>query len=149
VLGWTEPTIEDHIKRILQRIVLGLERLRSLAHERPQTVAVPGIAPDMFFADARPPAEGDRFFLATDVRNASDVALLRERGAVLMDDLLAPDDLRVVGWPMLFGDLRAQVEQEVATHAAFFYGHSMSSVAGGVANLRAARGQDPRTCYVD
>ena len=68
---------------------------------------------------------------------------------MLIDDLLSPEDRRVIGWPMIFGDVRAQVEQEVAARAIFFYGHTMSSVAGGIANLRGARGKDPKTCYVD
>ncbi|KAI0036562.1 hypothetical protein K488DRAFT_82003 [Vararia minispora EC-137] len=149
VFGWTEPTVEDHINRILNRLSVGMDRLTEYADQPPRIVDVPGITQDRFFVNHPRPRAMDRFFLATDVRNASEVAMLREKGAVMLDELLHPEDLRIAGWAMMFGDLRAQVEQEVATHAAFFYGHSMSSVAGGVANLRAARGQDPRTCYVD
>lgn len=46
-------------------------------------------------------------------------------------------------------DIRALVEQVVLSRASFFYGHAMSSVPGGVMNLRAARGADPRTSFID
>ena len=36
----------------------------------------------------------------------------------------------------MFTDVLALVEQATLAHAAFFYAHAMSSVAGGVVNLR-------------
>lgn len=87
--------------------------------------------------------------MATDERNATALAYLRGNGVVLISDLLTPEDRRIVGWPVLIGDVLAQVEQIVASHGAFFWGFSMSSVAGGIVNMRGARGLDPRTNTID
>ena len=145
VLGWAEKTIEEHMARIMIRMENGIRSLREWRFSGLHTVEVPGITPDEFAKGAGPPRPGDAFFLATDATNASDIAYVHGQGAVMLVDLLQPGDERLLGWPALFGDVRAQVEQEVAARAAYFYGHSMSSVAGGVANLRGARGKDPRT----
>lgn len=90
-----------------------------------------------------------RFFLATDERDTEAVAYLRNHSAVLIYDLLTIEDRRAIGWPMLFTDILALVEQSLAVQSAFFYGHSLSSFAGGVLNMRAARGADPRTIMID
>ncbi len=73
-----------------------------------------------------------------------------------MDDLLTIEDRRHFAsrhhehaWVLMISDVRAVVEQIVLSKAAFFYGHAMSSVPGGVMNLRAARGADPRTAVID
>ena len=34
-------------------------------------------------------------------------------------------------------------------HSAFFYGHAMSSLVGVIINMRAARGADPRTMFLE
>jgi hypothetical protein len=49
----------------------------------------------------------------------------------------------------MFTDFRAILEQALMSHSAYFYGHAMSSVAGGVVNMRAAHGADPRTLLID
>ncbi|KAI0311833.1 hypothetical protein OF83DRAFT_1270888 [Amylostereum chailletii] len=151
VLGWAEATVERHINRIMDRLKDGMRIVQDIfkSQEPRRTVAVPGITPDDFFEHVPAPIPEDKFFLATDAKNASDIEYVKSVGAVLITDLIDPEDRRIVGWPLLFGDVRAQVEQEVAARSIFFYGHTMSSVAGGVANLRGARGKDPRTCYVD
>ena len=64
-------------------------------------------------------------------------------------DLLTPEDRRLVGWPLLVTDVLAIVEQVIMSHAAYFYAHAMSSVAGGVVNMRGARGIDPRLTLID
>ena len=46
-------------------------------------------------------------------------------------------------------DVLALVEQQLLAHSAFFHGHAMSSLAGVVMNLRAARGADPRIILLD
>jgi hypothetical protein len=66
-----------------------------------------------------------------------------------MSDLLGPEEPRAIGWPMLISDVQALVEQIVASHSAYFWGYRMSSVAGGIVNMRAARGMDPRTAIID
>jgi hypothetical protein len=59
------------------------------------------------------------------------------------------EDRRVFGWPLMFTDVRAILEQALMAHSAYFYGHGMSSVAGGIVNMRAAHGADPRTVLID
>ena len=68
---------------------------------------------------------------------------------MLIDDILTLEDRREVGWPLMFTDVLAVIEQSLAVESAFFYGHVLSSFAGGVLNMRAARGADPRTALVD
>lgn len=68
---------------------------------------------------------------------------------VLISDLLGPKERRVIGWPLLISDVQAQVEQIVASHGAYFWGYRMSSVAGGIVNMRGAMGIDPRTAIIE
>ncbi|KAK0203915.1 hypothetical protein DFS33DRAFT_1374267 [Desarmillaria ectypa] len=64
----------------------------------------------------------------------------RREGTVFMDDLLTIEDRRgELSWPLMLTDFRGLVEQLVLSRA----------VAGGVMNLRAIRGMDPRTADVD
>lgn len=91
-----------------------------------------------------------RFYVATDERNTTILEGFRKEGAVFMDDLLTIGDRRgELSWALMLTDFRGLLEQIVLSRAAFFYGHAMSSVAGGVMNLRALRGMDPRTADVD
>lgn len=91
-----------------------------------------------------------RFYVATDERNTTILEGFCKEGAVFMDDLLTIGDRRgELSWALMLTDFRGLVEQIVLSRAAFFYGHAMSSVAGGVMNLRALRGMDPRTADVD
>lgn len=46
-------------------------------------------------------------------------------------------------------DVLALLEQSLLSHAGYFYAHAFSSVAGGVMNLRASAGADPRTAFLD
>ena len=66
-----------------------------------------------------------------------------------MEDILTVEDRRSFGWPLLFTDVLAVIEQNLAVESAFFYGHVLSSFAGGVLNMRAAGGADPRSTFVD
>lgn len=70
-----------------------------------------------------------------------------------MDDLLTIADRRnfdpEISWALMITDFRGLVEQIVLSRAAYFYGHMMSSVVGGVMNLRGKRGADLRTTDVD
>jgi hypothetical protein len=50
---------------------------------------------------------------------------------------------------MMFTDVLALIEQSLAMESSYFYGHALSSFAGGVLNMRAARGADPRTILID
>lgn len=90
-----------------------------------------------------------RFYIATDERSPEGLEYIRTHGAVLIQDLLFPEDRRLVGWPLLYTDVLALLEQSIMAHAAYFYAHAMSSVAGGVVNMRGARGLDPRLTLID
>lgn len=97
----------------------------------------------------------DSFFVATDERDPQVLDYFRQEGAVFMDDLLTIDDRRKFGassglsWALMITDVRAVIEQVILSKSAFFYGHAMSSLPGGVMNLRAVRGADPRTSLID
>lgn len=92
-----------------------------------------------------------RWFLATDERSPQALSFARSRDAILLSDLIVnvPHLRRLVGWPLLLTDVLGQVEQEVMARAAFFFAHYRSSLAGGVVNLRALRGMDPRTVLLE
>ena len=64
-------------------------------------------------------------------------------------DLITIEDRRRFGWPLLITDVLGIVEQELLARGTFFYAHALSSVAGGVVNIRAASGTDPRTAQID
>jgi hypothetical protein len=68
---------------------------------------------------------------------------------VFLNELLEMEERRAFGWPLMLTDVRALVEQLVLAHSAYFYGHIISSCAGRIANMRAARGADPRTAFLD
>ena len=92
-----------------------------------------------------------RWFMATDERNPWVLDIARAKGAIVFGDLLEPKPQlrRLLGWPMLFMDVQALVEQEIMARSAFFFAYDHTSVAGGVANIRTARGMDPRTMILD
>lgn len=90
-----------------------------------------------------------RYYIATDERDPENLKYLREQGAVLITDLLTKEDHRELGWPILLTDVLALLEQSIMSRAAYFYAHAFSSVAGGVMNLRAGLGMDPRTAALD
>lgn len=68
---------------------------------------------------------------------------------MFIGDLITFEDRQFVGWPLLVTDVLALLEQLVMAQSEYFYGHAMSSVAGGVVNMRAARGVDSRTYLID
>lgn len=89
-----------------------------------------------------------RFYLMTDERSPEGLSYIQDHGGILIQDLLTPEDRRLVAWPIMISDILAILEQNLASHAAYFYAQSVSSVAGGVVNMRAARGFNVRTSYV-
>jgi hypothetical protein len=142
-----EATPEAHVQRVKDRLQNGrsvLERLGDLS-----TYELAGAEPDLEQVTLPPPLPDDRFYVATDERSPEGLQAIRDAGAVLLSDLLTMEDRRAFGWPLMITDLRAIVEQAVLVHCAFFYGHAMSSLAGVVTNMRAARGADPRTMVLD
>ncbi|KAF8316114.1 hypothetical protein DL93DRAFT_2056528 [Clavulina sp. PMI_390] len=150
--GWSPAkSIEDHLRLARDRLEDGRKLLDEIWRSQapPRTVDVPNIEPDTFWNNAPPPKKDDKIFVATDENNSTALAYLRSHNVVLLSDLLEPKLRRVIGWPLLIGDVQAQVEQIVASHAGAFWGYRMSSVSGGIVNMRGARGMDPRTAIVD
>jgi hypothetical protein len=90
-----------------------------------------------------------RFFLATDERDPDNLDYLSEQGAILTSDLLTIEDRRAFGWPIMVTDVLGLVEQAILAQASYFYGHVISSFAGGTINMRGAAGLDPRTTEID
>jgi hypothetical protein len=140
-------TIEGHVRRVKN----GLERGRSvLGHlENVTAYDIGNVELDMEQTAFPPPLPNDRFYVATDERDPDALRVISEAGGVFLTELLEMEDRRAFGWPLILMDVRALVEQSVLAHSAYFYGHSFSSYAGRVANMRAARGVDQRTTILE
>ena len=142
-----EKTIQEHVKRIKDRLEIGrsvLERLENVT-----TSDFEDIEPDMEEISFPPPLPDDNFYVSTDERDPGTLQVISDAGGVFLNDLLEMEDTRTFGWPLMFTDVRALVEQSALAHSAYFYGHKLSSFAGRVANLRAARGADRNTTLLD
>jgi hypothetical protein len=50
-------------------------------------------------------------YIATDERGPEELNFLRTRGIRLFEDLVTEDDRREFGWPLLYSDVIALVEQ--------------------------------------
>jgi len=147
--GWAlDGSIEGHIRIIKDGLNAGRHMLETL-HDS-QVYEVPGVE----LKASRPidrnslPRENDPFFLATDERSPNALKYLRSQGALRIDDLLVPEDRQLYGWPLLLTDVVALVDQAVLVNAVFLQATGLSSLTGGVINMRAARGADPRTAVV-
>jgi hypothetical protein len=138
-----ESTPEAHVQRVKERLASGREILEHISNL--VTYDLEGVMPNLEQVTLHPPLPDDNFYVATDERSPEGLQAIRDGGAVLMMDLLTMEDRRNFGWPLIITDVMALVEQAVLFHSAFFYGHSMSSLAGVITNMRAARGADPRT----
>lgn len=89
------------------------------------------------------------FYVATDERDPTSLDTISSHGAIFLNDLITMDDRRIFGWPLMITDVRALVEQALLSRSSYFYAHAMSSVAGGIVNMRAARGADWRTLLLE
>ena len=146
--GWAmESTVQAHVERVKDRLQTGREAIAHLTVIA--TYDFEGAEPDMEQITLPPPLAGDAFYVATDERDPDGRQVISDAGAVMMADLLTIEDRRAFGWPLMITDVLALVEQALLVHSAFFYGHGMSSLAGVITNLRAARGADPRTMVLD
>ncbi|QRV91013.1 O-FucT domain protein [Ceratobasidium sp. AG-Ba] len=150
-MGWTsEWSIEAHFTRLKRRLTTGRGILEKLRQEDVfQTYQVPGIKPEHEVFDREPPKANDPFYLATDARTPQNMEYMRKNGAILIDDLLTLEDRQAFGWSIMLTDVLSILEQTVLSHSAFFVGHECSSVTGGVVNMRAAMGADPRTALIE
>ena len=138
---------EAHVQHVKARLQSGVATLVDLHHLT--TYDLDGAQPDLEQVTLPSPRSYDPFFVATDERDPDARRKIAAAGAVFMSDLLTLDDRRAFGWPLMITDVLALVEQQLLAHSAFFYGHAMSSLAGVIMNLRAARGADPRTMLLD
>jgi hypothetical protein len=142
-----EMTPEAHVSLVKDELEIGHSVLSQLGDL--MTYDIENVEPDMGQTTLPPPLPDDWFYIATDERDPDALRVFSEAGGVFLTDLLEMEDIRTFGWALMFTDVRALVEQSLLAHSAYFYGHSMSSFAGRVANLRAARGADPRTAVLD
>jgi hypothetical protein len=142
-----ERTIQEHVKRVKSRLEIGRSVLEHL--ENVTTYDIEDVQPDMEQIAFPPPLPDDRFYVATDERDPDALRVISDAGGVFLTDLLEMEDRRTFGWPLMLTDVRALVDQSVLEHSAYFYGHKISSCAGRVANMRAARGADHRTTLLD
>jgi hypothetical protein len=147
-MGWVmERKIEDHVKRVKNRLEIGRSVLEHL--ENVTTYDIENAEPDMEQISFPPPLPDDRFYVATDERDPDALRVISDAGGVFLTELLKVEDRRTFGWPLMLTDVRALVEQLVLAHSAYFYGHMISSCSGRIANMRAARGADRRTALLD
>ncbi|KIJ45168.1 hypothetical protein M422DRAFT_207427 [Sphaerobolus stellatus SS14] len=139
-VGWAmEKDLAAHLKRVKDRFSAGRSTIRKLLlHSH-------GNKADLSLS----PREGDPFFIATDERSDKGLEYLRNNSAILINNLLTIEDRRTFGWPLIYTDILGLVEQRVAAESAFFYGHALSSFAGGILNIRAAKGFDRSTILID
>lgn len=161
-----EADFKDHLARIQRHLNQGRSVVKTVHDEGVTTYPVPDVTPDLSLLHLDPPLPGDksvfggyeklctdppcsRYYIATDERDPDNLAYLREQGGVVITDIITLQDRREFGWAIMLTDILALLEQALLSHAAFFYAHVFSSVAGGVMNLRASAGADPRTAYLD
>jgi len=139
----------DHLQRIKDHLDAGRDTLQSITAESLATYAIPDVVVNPEFIRYHPPQKDDLIYIATDERDPGNLAYLRDHGVVRAPDLITIEDRRRFGWPLLITDVLSIVEQELLARASFFYAHALSSVGGGILNIRAASGADPRTARVD
>jgi hypothetical protein len=144
-----ENTPEAHLKRVQRHLKAGRAVLEGMHGGNITTYDIGDVEPDLEQTTLPPPLPDDRFYIATDERDPDALRLIRDAGGVLLSDLLLTEDKRAFGWPLMLTDVRALVEQALLTRSAYFYGPMLSSFAGRVENLRAARGADMRTAILD
>ncbi|KAI0257124.1 hypothetical protein BJV78DRAFT_12780 [Lactifluus subvellereus] len=147
-LSWAmELSPQAHVLRVKDRLQAGrtvVEHLGNLT-----TYDLDGVTPDLEQTTLALPFPDDPFYVATDERDPNARQAIADGGAVFISDLLTKEDRRRFGWPLMITDVLALVEQRLLVHSVFFYGHAMSSLAGVITNMRAARGADPRTMLID
>ncbi|KZO97527.1 hypothetical protein CALVIDRAFT_536116 [Calocera viscosa TUFC12733] len=150
--GWEKSqSLETHVERIRQHLRHGRQVLETIQMHGPaKRPRIGGFPSDESMWALDIPQPDDPFYLATDDRNATSLSVIHDFGGVLLSDLLTDVDRQeLVGWPLLFTDVLSQVEQEIMARAASFYGSKLSSVSGGVLNMRVGKGRDPRTAAVN
>ncbi|KAL7412006.1 hypothetical protein BDY24DRAFT_342213 [Mrakia frigida] len=140
-----------HFNRIKEWMGKGRDVLVDIKNSgKVEMYPVPGAVPDESFKTMEPPKKNDPFYLATDERNDTMIAYFKEHGAVMVNDLITPEDRReLAAWSLVFTDVLGVMEQTLLARAGYFYGHALSSVAGGAVNHRGSLNKDPRTTKID
>jgi hypothetical protein len=147
-LGWAwGNSHEGHLARVKQHLDEGRKLLHS--EHRHAAYSIPGITPDTSIAQRGPPAEGDKFYVATDESDPEKLNYFSENGGIMFRDLVTLEDRHEFGWGILFSDIIGLVEQATLARASYFYGSAMSSFAGGVFNMRAVLGAEEVTGLAD
>ncbi|KAM0788031.1 hypothetical protein ACM66B_006230 [Microbotryomycetes sp. NB124-2] len=122
-ISWSpETTYKGHIERTKRALSKGADEM------------------DRREAD-RLPEPDDPFYLATDETDSRALDYFRSQGAILLPDLMTPQDAIDLGWESSFTDLLALVEQHVLARSDFFVGSKMSSTTGGIINIRKRLGK--------
>ncbi|CED85562.1 hypothetical protein [Phaffia rhodozyma] len=138
----------DRIKRWMGTGAKTLQNIKSSGKHETYSVPDAWVARDFELYDA--PQIGDPFYLATDERNATHLEYFKANGAIFIGDLITAADRRDLdAWSLVFTDVLGVLEQTMLARGSFFYGHALSSVAGGAVNHRATLGKDPRTTVID
>ncbi|KAG9126570.1 hypothetical protein FRC07_002943 [Ceratobasidium sp. 392] len=146
--GWApDENLETHVGQVREKLRAGTRILSDIKKEYSEKSNLTHM--DMEVAQYDLPRDDDPFYVATDEHSPHGIDTIHRLGGVLIDDLLTPEDRATCGWEMLYSDLIALVEQIVMSRASYWNAHAMSSLAGGVVNLRAARGADSRTALLD
>ncbi|GJJ13806.1 hypothetical protein Clacol_008063 [Clathrus columnatus] len=107
------------------------------------------LAGHVFSSGSGIPSTNVPYFIATDERNKDNLEYMRQDGGITIHDLLTIEDRREADWPLFFTDVLGIVEQRVAASSMFFYGQLMSSLAGGVLNIRMTMGLGSNTWVLD
>ncbi|KZV59839.1 hypothetical protein PENSPDRAFT_594814 [Peniophora sp. CONT] len=148
-LDWvTSSSPAGHMMTVKRHLITGQRMLEDM-HGEPQMYDIPDVQINTDLQTRPAPQTNDPFYVATDERDPDALKLFREQGAILLPDLLSMTDRRLFGWPIMLTDVRAIVEQELLSHSAFFTGTHISSVSGGILNMRAAHGADRRSIAMD
>ncbi|KAI9450389.1 hypothetical protein BJY52DRAFT_179566 [Lactarius psammicola] len=150
-IGWAmETSPEAHVRRVKERLQSGRFLLADLHNQGYLTTCnIDGAKPDPEQTAFPPPRAEDPFFVATDERDPDARRKIADAGAVFVSDLLTMEDRNAFGWSLMYTDVLAVVEQQLLVHSAFFYGPGLSSFAGSVVNMRAARCADSRTFILE
>ncbi|GJJ13798.1 hypothetical protein Clacol_008055 [Clathrus columnatus] len=134
-IGWVkDQSLEAHLKHVKDVFEQGRKKLTSGR---------------FWFWSGGMPRRDDPYFVATDERTKESLTYIRKNGAITIYELLTDEDRRQIGWPLLFTDVLGIVEQRIAASSMFFYGPALSSLSGGVLNIRATMGLDSSSWIVD
>jgi hypothetical protein len=150
-IDWSVLTsFSAHLERIQARLKRGRETLEFLHDTALKTYDVPDVQPNGLIHQRNFPLVGDPIYIATDETDPAALDYLRNNSVILFQDITTIHDRREFGWPLMYTDVVALVEQAVmGIGAGYFYGHALSSVVGGVINMRANLGWDPSTALID